>query len=172
MENNFPTLQEHIEYSHKSSEFAKNVKNTEKIILLVGHANSRKEAFAQYWFGIDILNNNSTDAYNQEYTITDNNTILLFLNLSDSLATNNFNKLFVEEWVKKTNKVKIIVCVSTDDFFDKDIYFEILQNELDAKLPDLIRYNKKNIGLIVTSEKKFPSEFERTERFGSRKVTG
>jgi hypothetical protein len=153
MANSVLSTLEKLEFFQKLSEFDKQAKITEKIILLVGLENSGKEAFAKYWFGIDILANNRTDAYNQEYTFKDNNTILLFLNLNDSVDIDPYisNYIFVEQWVQKTKKVKIIVCVSIDDLFDKDIYFEILQNELDAIVSTLITYNKKNIGLIVTS---------------------
>jgi hypothetical protein len=147
MENYFPTLQEQKEIFHYHSEHAKQVKSTEKIILLVGHANSGKEVFVKYWFEIDILANQRTSAYNKVYVLKDNKTILLFLNLQES---NNLNFVFVSEWLKKTKKIKIIVCASINHLIDVDIYFEILQMELD-KLPELIRYNK-NIVLIVTSD--------------------
>jgi hypothetical protein len=83
MANSVLSTLEKLEFFQKLSEFDKQAKITEKIILLVGLKNSGKEAFAKYWFGIDILANKRTDAYNQEYTLKDNKTILLFLNLFD-----------------------------------------------------------------------------------------
>jgi hypothetical protein len=138
MSNFFLSFEDIFSKNQNRSEFAKHVKNTEKIIVLVGPANSGKEAYAKYWFGIDLLANNRTDTYNQVYTLKDNNTILIPLNLSDSASTNNFNDIFVKEWVKKSKKVKIIVCVSTYDLFGSYIYFEKLQNQLRFHLPKVV----------------------------------
>jgi hypothetical protein len=134
---------------HKSKEVSKQVKVTEKIILLVGLEKSGKEAFAQYWFGINILSNKRTDAYNKEYTLMDNKTILLLLNFRKSFDTNDYNFIFVDEWVENTKKVKIIVCIN--HLFDADIFFEWLQRSLEIYLPNSLRTNI-NIGLVVTSD--------------------